>query len=102
MNADDPSFAEEVSRKLQDMSGGEQACGQWIERLRQLWGESRNDGGPGVAPQEVFDRLERKYQPMVEAIERDQGSMAADRIRTRLAKMRSFPLTGQSDTGQSS
>ncbi len=44
----------------------------------------------------VLDRLERKYQPMVEAIERDQGTMAADVMRTRLGQMKSVSLTAQS------
>ncbi len=44
----------------------------------------------GVSAEEVLDRLERKYQPIVEAVECDQGTIAADRTRTRLGQMKSF------------
>lgn len=46
-------------------------------------------------------RLERKYLPLVEAIEQNQGAAAANRVRTRLKQMKSFPLTPQSDESSS-
>jgi hypothetical protein len=33
-----------------------------LESLRKLWLEALVDGSPGIRPQEVFLRLERKYQ----------------------------------------
>ncbi len=87
MSDEDPSLNEETSARVQE---------QWTDHLRQLWQEARNANVPGVSVEEVLDRLERKYQPMVEAIERDQGTMAADVIRTRLGQMKSVSLTAQS------
>jgi hypothetical protein len=96
MTADHSSFDEEISRRLEELDRGEQGSRQWTDRIRQLWEEARNANVPGVSAEEVLDRLERKYQPMVEAIERDQGAIAADRIRTRLGQMKSVSLTPES------
>ena len=40
---------------------------QGVEQLRQLWQQARQDTRPGVPADEVLDRLERKYQAMVDA-----------------------------------
>ena len=63
-----------------------------MNRLRELWHEARTADQTKLSVEEVFDRLERKYQPMVDTIEREQGKLAADRVRSRLAHMKSFPL----------
>jgi antitoxin ParD1/3/4 len=40
---------------------------QGIAELRQIWQEAINDGAPGVAADEVLNRLERKYQAIADA-----------------------------------
>ena len=42
---------------------------QWAQHLRQLWQEAKDTDGPGVRAEEVLDRLERKYRPLVDGIE---------------------------------
>ena len=37
-----------------------------VPRLRRLWEEAQQDQSPGVDPDEVFDRLERRYQVLVD------------------------------------
>ena len=74
---------------------------QWAHHPRQLWQEAKDAGGPGVPAEEVLDRLERKYLPLVETIEQNQGAAAANRVRTRLEQMNSFLLTTQSDESSS-
>lgn len=39
---------------------------QGLGELRALWQEALNDPRPGVAADEALDRLERKYQSMVD------------------------------------
>lgn len=39
---------------------------QGLGELRALWQEALNDPRPSVAADDVLDRLERKYQPMVD------------------------------------
>ena len=65
------------------------------EEFRRLWQQVRENNQPGVSAEVVFDRLERKYQSAAEAIELEQWTAAAERVRARLAQMRSFSLTIQ-------
>ena len=38
-------------------------------KLREVWREALEKQGPGVAADEVLDRLERKYQALADAAE---------------------------------
>ena len=40
---------------------------QGVAELRQLWQEALSDKSPGIPPDEVLDRLERKYQAIADA-----------------------------------
>ena len=40
-----------------------------LDDLRKIWQEARADKSPGVDPDEVFDRLERKYRDMAKQAE---------------------------------
>jgi antitoxin ParD1/3/4 len=40
---------------------------QGVAEFRQDWCEARQDKRPGVSTDDVLDRLERKYQAMVDA-----------------------------------
>ena len=35
-----------------------------LEELRRVWKQAMEDRSPAVSPEEVFDRLERKYQAL--------------------------------------
>ncbi len=93
MSADESSL-------IGDGSGSE-LQEQWTHRLRQLWREAKDTNGPGVPAEEVLDRLERKYLHLVDGIEQEQGTEAANRIRTRFEQMKSLPLMNQRDESSS-
>jgi hypothetical protein len=40
-----------------------------VDLLRSLWQQAREDNTPGIPIDEAFDRLERKYQALVQADE---------------------------------
>jgi hypothetical protein len=40
-----------------------------VDLLRSLWQQAREDNTPGIPTDEAFDRLERKYQALVQADE---------------------------------
>ena len=39
---------------------------QEVEELRRMWQQAIDDKRPGVPADEVFDRLERRYQAMID------------------------------------
>lgn len=39
---------------------------QGITELRRVWQEAINDKAPGISPDDVLDRLERKYQAIAD------------------------------------
>lgn len=60
------SSSEVIRDALRDWGLKRSLQKQGIEQLRQLWQEARHDTQPGVAADEVLDRLERKYQAMAD------------------------------------
>ena len=60
------SNSEVVRDALRDWSQKRTLRQQGIEELRQVWQQAREDKSPGIAPDAVFDRLERKYQAIVD------------------------------------
>ena len=61
------SSSEVVRDALRDWTQKRSLRQQGIQELRRMWQEARQDPRPGVAADEVLDRLERKYQSLVEA-----------------------------------
>lgn len=61
------SSSEVVRDALRDWRHKRQLQQNGIGELRQLWQAARADKSPGLAPDEVLDGLERKYQAMADA-----------------------------------
>lgn len=61
------STSEVVRDALRDWTHKRQLREHGIAELRQLWQEARRDRGPGLAADDVLDRLERKYQALADA-----------------------------------
>lgn len=61
------SSSEVIRDALRDWTTKRNMRKQGIADLRQIWQEAISDGAPGVAPDEVLNRLERKYQAIAEA-----------------------------------
>ena len=63
------SSSEVIRDALRDWTYKRTLRQQGIAELRQLWQEALQDKTPGVAPDAVLDRLERKYQAIAEALD---------------------------------
>jgi antitoxin ParD1/3/4 len=61
------SNSEVVRDALRDWTQKRTLRQQGIEELRRVWRQALEDRSPGVAPDEVLDRLERKYQAIADA-----------------------------------
>jgi len=61
------SSSEVVRDALRDWTQKRSLRQQGIRELRQVWLEALQNQGPGVPPDEVLDRLERKYQALADA-----------------------------------
>lgn len=61
------SNSEVVRDALRDWIHKRSLRQQGIEELRRVWQQALEDRSPGVAPDEVLDRLERKYQAITDA-----------------------------------
>ncbi len=61
------SSSEVVRDALRDWTYKRHLQQQGLAELRQLWLEARNNDAPGVPAEDVLDRLERKYQAIVDA-----------------------------------
>ncbi len=61
------SSSEVVRDALRDWTRKRQMQQNGVAELRQLWQEARADKTPGIAADDVLDRLERKYQAMTDA-----------------------------------
>jgi antitoxin ParD1/3/4 len=59
------SSSEVIRDALRDWNHKRLLRQQGVEELRQVWQQAINDPRPAVAADEVLDRLERKYQAMV-------------------------------------
>jgi antitoxin ParD1/3/4 len=60
------SSSEVIRDALRDWTRKRTPHANNIEDLRALWREAVKDKRPGVAMEEVMDRLERKYQAKIE------------------------------------
>ena len=61
------SLSEAVTEALHDWERTRKLRQHGIAELRQLWQQADADRSPGLDPDEVLDRLERKYQALVVA-----------------------------------
>ena len=61
------SSSEVIRDALRDWNHKRLLRQQGVDELRQVWQQARDDARPAVAAEEVLDRLERKYQAMVNA-----------------------------------
>jgi antitoxin ParD1/3/4 len=61
------STSEVVRDALRDWTQKRSLRQQGIEELRQVWRQALEQKTPGVAVDEVLDRLERKYQALADA-----------------------------------
>jgi antitoxin ParD1/3/4 len=59
--------SEVVRDALRDWSHKRQLQQSGVAELRKLWQQARKDKSPGRAADQVLDRLERKYQMMVDS-----------------------------------
>lgn len=59
------SSSEVIRDALRDWNHKRMLQQQGVDELRQVWQQALNDPRPAVAADEVLDRLERKYQAMV-------------------------------------
>jgi antitoxin ParD1/3/4 len=60
------SSSEVVRDALRDWTHRRTLRQQGIEELRKVWQQAMEDHSPGVDLDEVFDRLERKYQALAD------------------------------------
>ena len=61
------SSSEVVRDALRDWAHKRQLQQSGVDELRRLWLQARKDKRPGVRPDAVLDRLERKYQAIADA-----------------------------------
>ena len=61
------SSSEVIRDALRDWTYKRNLRQQGVNELRDLWQQARADETPGVDPDDVLDRLERKYQAIAEA-----------------------------------
>lgn len=60
------SSSEVIRDALRDWTYKRNLRQQGVIELRRVWQEALNDQTPGIAPDDVLDRLERKYQAIVD------------------------------------
>lgn len=58
------SSSEVVREALRDWTLKRRLREHGLEELRRVWKQAMEDRSLGVSPEEVFDRLERKYQAL--------------------------------------
>ena len=61
------SNSEVVRDALRDWTHKRSLRQQGVAELRQVWREAQHDKRPGMSANDVLDRLERKYQAIVDA-----------------------------------
>ena len=61
------SSSEVVREALRDWGHKRSLREKGLDELRRVWQQALEDNSPGVSPQDVFERLERKYQAIADA-----------------------------------
>jgi antitoxin ParD1/3/4 len=62
------SSSEVIRDALRDWTRKRALRQQGISDLRQLWQDALRDATPGISPEDVLNRLERKYQAIARGI----------------------------------
>ena len=63
------SSSEVVREALREWSQRRALRQEGLDELRRLWRQSASEPAPGLDPDEIFDRLERKYEALAAAAE---------------------------------
>ena len=61
------SSSEVIRDALRDWTYKRSLRQQGVTELRKVWEEAMNDKSSGISPDEVLDRLERKYQAIADS-----------------------------------
>ncbi|MDO9053231.1 MAG: type II toxin-antitoxin system ParD family antitoxin [Gallionella sp.] len=61
------SSSEVIREALRDWTYKRNLRQQGVTELRRVWHEAVNDKTPGISPDEVLNRLERKYQTLADS-----------------------------------
>jgi antitoxin ParD1/3/4 len=61
------SSSEVIRDALRDWAYKRNLRQQGVTELRRVWQEAVNDKTPGISPDNVLDRLERKYQAILDS-----------------------------------
>ena len=61
------SSSEVIRDALRDWTYKRSLRQQGVTEFRKVWEEAMNDKSSGISPDEVLDRLERKYQAIADA-----------------------------------
>lgn len=61
------SSSEVIREALREWTHRRTLREEGLSELRKVWQQAMQDDSPGVSPDEVFDRLERKYQAIADA-----------------------------------
>jgi antitoxin ParD1/3/4 len=61
------SSSEVIRDALRDWTYKRNLRQQGVTELRRVWQEALNDKTPGISPDDVLDRLERKYQAIADS-----------------------------------
>lgn len=61
------SSSEVIRDALRDWTYKRNLRQQGVTELRRVWHEAVNDKTPGISPDNVLDRLERKYQTLADS-----------------------------------
>ena len=61
------SSSEVIRDALRDWTYKRNLRQQGVTELRRVWQEAVNDKTPGISPDDVLDRLERKYQAIADS-----------------------------------
>jgi antitoxin ParD1/3/4 len=66
-NGDYASSSEVIREALRDWTYKRNLRERGLEELRHVWKQAMDDDSPGVSPEEVFNRLEQKYQALADS-----------------------------------
>ena len=61
------STSEVVREALRDWTYKRNLRAHGLDELRRVWKQTVDENSPGVSPEEVFTRLEQKYQALADA-----------------------------------
>ena len=66
-HGDYASSSEVIREALRDWTYKRNLRERGLEELRRVWRQAIDDDSPGVSPEQVFNRLEQKYQALADS-----------------------------------